>query len=240
MAVATQKGTPMPPTAPDAQGAQASEPPRRKVSLAERAYVTLEEEIVTLRRPPGNVLSEAQLASDLGMGRTPVREALQRLSEEGLVTVLPQRGVLVSQISQSSYIEMIEVRRPLERTLAALAARRATPEQRARFGDMADGFAQAAAQSDLDAFMTFDRDFNVLLKTAAQNTYGAAMMRLIQAHSRRFFFRYRDIARLEETATLHEAMARAICDGDADRAAAACDDLMNHNESFARESLRTL
>ena len=212
---------------------------RRRVTLAEHAYATLEEEIVTLRRAPGSVLSEGRLAGELDIGRTPVREALQRLAAEGLVTILPQRGILVSQIDQRSYLGLIEARRPLERTLADLAARRATLEERARFAELAARFREAAREGDLEGFMGHDRDFNQLLKQAARSEFCTKMMGLIQGLSRRFFFRFRAIARLDETAALHADMAAAVADGDGGAAAAACDQLMDHNERFAVESLRS-
>ncbi|MEE8122944.1 MAG: GntR family transcriptional regulator, partial [Alphaproteobacteria bacterium] len=70
-----------------------------KLSLTDRAYNQLEELVVTLRLEPGAVLSEGVLASELGFGRTPIREALQRLAREGLVVILPRKGILVSEIN---------------------------------------------------------------------------------------------------------------------------------------------
>src|SRR5277367_6085233 len=68
-------------------------------SLTERAYRELEEQIVTLRLAPGSPVSEASLSKRLGIGRTPVREALQRLARERLVVILPRRGILVSEVN---------------------------------------------------------------------------------------------------------------------------------------------
>ena len=93
-------------------------------SLTDRAYVALEEMICTLRLEPGEVLSEGALSETLGIGRTPVREALQRLAREGLVTVLPRRGVLVSEFNVKKQLRMLEVRRELERLMARSAASR--------------------------------------------------------------------------------------------------------------------
>src|SRR5689334_4351846 len=74
------------------------------VTLTEKAYAQIEELIVTLQLPPGTVLSELVLADRLGIGRTPIREALQRLSRDGLVNILPRRGVLVSDIDLRSQL----------------------------------------------------------------------------------------------------------------------------------------
>ena len=91
------------------------------VTLTDKAYAQIEEQIVTLQLPPGTVLSELVLADRLGIGRTPIREALHRLSRDGLVNILPRRGVLVSEIDLRSQLRLLEVRRELERLMARAA-----------------------------------------------------------------------------------------------------------------------
>src|SRR5687767_1581994 len=80
-------------------------------SLTDRAYTEIEELIVTLQLAPGSVLSEQMLSERLAIGRTPIREALQRLAREGLVMILPRRGVMVSAIDVKSQLRLLEVRR---------------------------------------------------------------------------------------------------------------------------------
>jgi len=92
------------------------------------------------------VVSEAILSRRLGVGRTPVREALQRLAREWLVVILPRRGIVVSDIDPVRQLRLLEARREIERFLARCAARRATPAQRALFQDIAAGMDQAAAR----------------------------------------------------------------------------------------------
>src|SRR5271168_3823387 len=86
-------------------------------TLTDKAYRALEEEIVTLRIPPGTVVSEAILSRRLGVGRTPVREALQRLAREWLVIIMPRRGIVVSEIDPVRQLRLLEVRREIERLL---------------------------------------------------------------------------------------------------------------------------
>ena len=88
-------------------------------SLTDRAYGELEELIVTLKLAPGAAVSEAELSSRLRIGRTPIREALQRLARERLVTILPRRGIVVSEINVARQLRLHEVRRELERSGAA-------------------------------------------------------------------------------------------------------------------------
>jgi DNA-binding GntR family transcriptional regulator len=106
-------------------------------TLTDRAYRLLEELIVTLALPPETILSEQSLAARLEIGRTPIREALQRLARDGLVVILPRRGILVSQINLKTQMRLLEVRRELERLMAKGAAERATPEESASFATIA-------------------------------------------------------------------------------------------------------
>src|SRR5580698_10214503 len=113
-------------------------------TLTDKAYRALEEEIVTLRIAPGTVVSEAILSRRLGVGRTPVREALQRLAREWLVVILPRRGIVVSEIDPVRQLRLLEARREIERFLARSAARRATDTQRNHFREIAAGMDRAA------------------------------------------------------------------------------------------------
>src|SRR6516225_5917127 len=131
---------------------------RRAESLTEQAYRVIEEQIVTLRLKPGDVLSEQSLSATTKFGRTPIREALQRLSREGLITILPRKGVLVSDINPRNQLLLLEVRRELERLLSRAGAERATPEQRTALQEIARGMDQAAKHNDDIAFMRLDRE----------------------------------------------------------------------------------
>ena len=86
-------------------------------TLTDRAYRELEEMIVTLQISPGTVLSEQALSGRLKIGRTPIREALQRLARDGLVVIMPRRGIMVSEINLRLQLRLLEVRRELERHL---------------------------------------------------------------------------------------------------------------------------
>ena len=99
-------------------------------SLAEQAYRLFEEQLVTLRLAPGELIGEKDLVNIAGIGRTPVREAIQRLSAEGLLQVLPRKGLMVTPLRRSDLSQIIEARRVLERLMVVKAAERATPDQR--------------------------------------------------------------------------------------------------------------
>jgi len=132
-------------------------------TLAERAYAILEEMIVTLVLAPGCSVSESELAKKLNIGRTPIREALQRLAMDKLVTIHPSRGVFVSEINVKTQLLLLETRRALECLIARSASRRATPEERATLRDIADGMDKAARVDDDVGFMRHDRMLNELI-----------------------------------------------------------------------------
>ena len=208
------------------------------VTLTDKAYAQIEEQIVTLQLPPGTVLSELVLAERLGIGRTPIREALHRLSRDGLVNILPRRGVLVSEIDLRSQLRLLEVRRELERLMARAAAERATEEERAQFVEIAKGMQRASDKEDDISFMRLDQQMNSLISLAARNEFASRSMGLMHGLSRRFWYQhYKEAADLPLCARLHAAVAGAIADRDPDRAAEASDRLIEYIESFARSTL---
>jgi len=207
-------------------------------SLTDRAYAELEEMIVTLQLAPGTAVSEAELSSHLGIGRTPIREALQRLARERLVVILPRRGVMVSEINVSQQLRLHEARRELERLIARTAARRATDTQRTRFRELARNFEKSARVNDDVAFMRTDREFNLLCSSAAHNEFTAGAMSLMHGLSRRFWYlHYKQAADMPLTAKLHADIARAIADNDEELAASASDRLLDVIEKFTRDTV---
>jgi DNA-binding GntR family transcriptional regulator len=208
------------------------------VTLTDKAYAQIEEQIVTLQLPPGTVLSELVLADRLGIGRTPIREALHRLSRDGLVNILPRRGVLVSEIDLRSQLRLLEVRRELERLMARGAAERATEEERAQFAEIAKGMQRASDKEDDISFMRLDQQMNSLISLSARNEFASRSMGLMHGLSRRFWYQhYKQAADLPLCARLHAAVAGAIAERDPERAAAASDRLIEYIESFARSTL---
>src|SRR5690606_3841272 len=129
-------------------------------TLNEEAYRRLEEMIVTLELLPGSVVSEATLSERLGIGTTPIREALQRLAREYLVTILPRRGVVVTRVDVRMQLEVLETRRELDRLIARAAARRGTATERQEIGALAERIARTARKGDIRRFVQIDRDLN--------------------------------------------------------------------------------
>ena len=211
---------------------------KRGVSLTELAYLELEERIATLQLAPGEIISENQLAEALGIGRTPIREALQRLAREGLVIIMPRRGIVVSEINVQNQLEMLRLRREVERLVASLAASRATETERTEFKHIAEGMRRAASKSDDVAFMRLDWELNKLLAQSSRNEYAQRALSLTYGLSRRFWYmHYKKVLDLPFNARLHAELAEAIAAGKERDASDALDELIDYIEAFTRSSL---
>lgn len=208
--------------------------------LPDLAYEQIEEAIVTLRIRPGTSVSELTLSKATGIGRTPIREAIQRLARENLIFVLPQRGLLVPQIDVSKQLRLLETRREIERLLCRSAAKRGSPEQRKSFARLAIGFTVAGKANDDVSFIRLDREFNELCLSSANNEFTEGAMRLMNGLSRRFwYYHYKQAADLPEISKLHAALSSAIADADPVAAANACDKLIDNIEAFTRSTVMT-
>lgn len=208
---------------------------------AQKAYDAIEGMIVTLELAPGSRISEAALSRQLGIGRTPVREALQRLAYERLIQILPRAGGIVSEVDLPAQFKLIEVRRELERILVRRAARLATPDVGKAFIDLARRFEKIAQRDDGDQFVDVDREFNTLVYETAQNNFAADAMVPLQSQTRRFWYlyfrRFGDLARVCE---LHADIARAIAAQDEEKACAASDRLIDYVEDYSYRTMRAL
>ncbi len=205
-------------------------PPRREPSQAEQAFNILETDLVTLELPPGESLREQQLVERVGFGRTPVREAVQRLSSLGLLRVLPRKGLVVTPVKREELSRIVEVRRVLERLLVVKAAERATHDQRRALRGLAvhlDGLSD-----DLARFMRLDRHLDQLLLTACANAYLEQALAPLHAHCRRLWYMNLPHVDLSSAATFHAALARSVADGDGAGAIRALNGIMNILETL--------
>lgn len=208
------------------------------VTLSDVAYSRIEEMITALRLAPGQAVSETYLSSTLGIGRTPVREALQRLARERLVVIHPRRGVVVSEINIKNQLKLLELRRELERLIARVAARRSTADERKTMREIAENMEKAATNNDEMLFMRLDRKFDLLFVKLARNEFLSDAIQPLQGLSRRFWYmHYKSAADMPRTAKLHADVARAIADGDERVAMQASDNLVDYIEAFTKSTL---
>ena len=136
-----------------------------------------------------------------------------------------------------SQLRLLEVRRELERLISRSGARRATAGERDQFRRIAANFEKSAKANDDIAFMRIDREFNTLQAAATHNEFAIGAMGLMHGLSRRFWYiHYKQAADMPLTAKLHADIARAIADGDEERAAKATDKLLDAIEQFTRHT----
>jgi DNA-binding GntR family transcriptional regulator len=126
---------------------------------------------VTLRLPPGTVLREEELMSDLEIGRTPLREAIKRLALENLVAVQPRSATYVTSVDAADIVHIAEVRAELEAHAAELAARRIDGPMRERFAALLDQVRASASAPGANALMGLDESIHRLVWAAARNPY---------------------------------------------------------------------
>lgn len=193
--------------------------------VAARAYRMLERMIVTLELPPASVTTEGALIQRLGLGRTPVREAIQRLAWEGLIDVRPRAGLAVAPLHVSDWLRVLDARRGVEVVLARSAARFVTRPVAEHFHAAALAMQKAVLDDDPMQFLDADKQLDEAMARAADNTFAARVAAPLQTHSRRFWYRYQS-ASLAASAEHHVHVIRAILDGDEAGAAAETERLM--------------
>jgi DNA-binding GntR family transcriptional regulator len=205
-------------------------------SLAEKAYVAIRRLIVALELGPGSVINERELVEQLGIGRTPVREALRRLAHEGLVEVYPRRGMFVTDVDVRKLAFVSEVRVALEPEAARLAAERATDAERAELQELLDEL--DAAGADDHALMALDERIHRAVYRCARNDLLATTLEQYYVLALRIWTIALDRQHeLNDAVQGHRALLEAIHDGDGERAAAT---MRAHVEDFEQAMRRVL
>jgi DNA-binding GntR family transcriptional regulator len=200
-------------------------------SLSDQAYYRIRELIVSLELAPGSIVDERSLMAELGIGRTPVREALRRLARESLVEVHPRRGMFVSSVEVGDLAALSEVRATLESFAAGVAAERRTsgdlPETDALLGELA-----APGPHDERALIGLDQRLHRHVYRCTHNPFLEETLDRFYVLTLRIWFMALDrVARLDEAVHEHRELLEAIRDGDS-RAASAV--MRRHIVGFER------
>jgi len=207
-------------------------------SLAGKAYKALEEKIVMLQLAPGEVYTEKDLAAIVGLGRTPVRDALLRLEHDQLVSVIPRQGILILPLDFERDLLALDLRAVVERIVVERATRLATPVERKRLARMADEMEKAAETKDMLAFTRLDDAFHGFIANCAHQPFAAKTLEPLHSLSRRagtILFRRNFDREIDEASRTHYVLMRAIADGNLDRADAAFDDLIDRARRVTME-----
>jgi DNA-binding GntR family transcriptional regulator len=200
-------------------------------SLAEKAYTLLEEKLVTLQLVPGSLVSEGDLIEMSGIGRTPVREAIQRLAQQEMFEVIPRKGLLVAEVSRSGMMNILETRKPLERLVVHRAALNARDDQRSALSAVARQLANAHER--FDEFLRLDHALDELLDECSGNPFTAAALAPLRTHSRRFWYFHRTQIQLSDAISAHAQVARLVARRDFSGAQKASDAIIAVLERLA-------
>jgi DNA-binding GntR family transcriptional regulator len=180
-------------------------------SLFDQAYNEIKLRIITCGYRPGEVLSESAISAELKIGRTPVHQAIHRLMMDGLITIMPRKGVMVVPAGVDEVMEIIDVRLVTECYCARLAADRANDSELQHLQRIVDASEKVTNQRDVEKMMLFDREFHDTLARAARNTVLADVLRSLHERSLRFWFiSLRDPDHHRNVLAQHRAIVAAL------------------------------
>jgi DNA-binding GntR family transcriptional regulator len=212
-----------------------SAPPKRPnpataSSLRDAAYDAIKHRIITCTFRPGEYINELQLSSVLKIGRTPVHQALDRLMIEGLVEVIPRKGVIVKPVSLNEVLQIIEVRLINEPFCSRLAAEHADDSDLSEVAEVLKRAKYWASLRNVENMMLLDREFHLLVARSSKNEVLADLLRSLHERSLRFWFISLNApTQYESVHNQHDAIFAAIRQRDPDEAECA---MRIHIESF--------
>jgi DNA-binding GntR family transcriptional regulator len=192
------------------------EPKFANVTLAQQVYTHLRQGILENAYPPAAPLPEEALAARLNVSRVPVREALRRLASEGLVTLVPRQGAVVSSLSRKQFLDAYRLRGALEALAVRLAIPQLTADDLDRLSDIDAEMKTAAAAGDPEAFFAANAAFHAVFIDRAGNDYLRATYEPLMDQMRRYRSPSADLrGGLERSIEEHEAILAAVRAGDA-------------------------
>jgi GntR family transcriptional regulator, rspAB operon transcriptional repressor len=221
---------------PSSGGAAQRRPPR--LSIRDQAYEAIKDRIITLQFKPGECINEASVSELLGLGRTPVHQAIDRLMLEEMVEVIPRKGVIVKPVILSDVLQMVDVRMINEAQCARLAAERADSGHIEKLEKVVGEARRAIGKRDIHAMMMLDRQFHLAVAAASKNFVLAELLRKLNERSLRFWFiSFTTPDHHTNFQAQHEAIFEAIGSHDPDGAEQA---MRVHVEAFRKSVMRHL
>lgn len=203
-------------------------------SLSSVAYERLKRLIVSVELPPGTIVNEEELRLRLGIGRTPIREALQRLERDHLVTIIPRRGVLVSPIDVGDLALLYESRSILEPYVHRLAAARGTERHWKTMQDAIDIADELGTDAAWTELLHADRVCHEQVWEAADNRFLTQTLEMLYTQSERLWHQYvRNVSDLRSALVEHRVILDALRNGDGQNAA---DLIEGHVRSFENQT----
>jgi DNA-binding GntR family transcriptional regulator len=191
------------------------------------AYLRLERLIVTLELAPGSMVTEKQLIALSGLGRTPVREAIQKLEWQGLIAVRPRAGLQITALDPAHPAMIYQTRRQLEPLAARLMAGHIDARAREALIACAKAMTECSVTGDKAGFLDADKLFDEILERTCPNPFIVQALSALQTHARRYWFDAADDKALDTSVNLHVKVIRALLQSDPDAAEAAMRDLID-------------
>jgi len=192
--------------------------------LREIVYEELKMQILKGQIVPGTRMMEVEMAEEMGVSRTPIREAIRKLEKEGLVTIEPRKGAYASQISTKDMVDILEVRQNMEGLAAYYAALRMNDEQKKRLAEISDAYNKAVIENNTPDMIKFDTAFHHLIVEGSGNKMLVHMIEQLQELVLRFrYLYYDDFRRAEKMPREHKMIYDAILNGDTEKARKAAD-----------------
>jgi DNA-binding GntR family transcriptional regulator len=204
------------------------------IPLSQQAYIQIKDMIVTLELAPGSVIDETDLQNQLQLGRTPIREALKRLALESLVSIVPRRGIFVTNIGINDVQRLLEVRLELELLATRLAAQRGTDEHWQRMEKLVIDPQELNNENDND-LIRIDEAFHEIIYEASDNRFlHDAITVLLTLNERLWYYFLPDIGGFERTNHDHRMIWESLKAGNGDQAA----EQMKHHILSSQDRLR--
>lgn len=199
-------------------------PSRQPDSLAEYAYASVKEKIIFHEFKGGDAIDELMLAKDLELSRTPVREAVQRLAQEGLLRIIPRKGVLVTELTLDLMRQVFEARSPCEVQIVRLAAKRADENEIKEMSDALAEMNSLIPERRFKELLEADRKFHMALARAAKNRLLYEMFEKVYSLGLRFWYLAlleKSVSEVRQEISLHMTLLKAVKAKDPDAAARA-------------------
>jgi len=183
--------------------------------LGNIVYESLKESILNGSLKPGEKLMESRIAEDLGVSRTPVREAIRKLEKEKYVKMIPRKGAYVEDLTMEDILEVLEIRIVLEGLASKLADRNITEEMKDRIRKNMKSFDNASTELDRKELISLDEKFHHIIYQSSGNKKLNEIVRELQDQFQRFRLSYfNELSSYMKLANSHNKLYEAIIDGD--------------------------
>ena len=209
--------------------------------LREIVYEELKRQILVGEIAPGTRMMAVELAEDMGVSRTPVREAIRKLEKEGLVTIEPRRGAYASDISIKDMVDVLEVRQMLEGMAASMAAQKVTEEEKLDFVEANSAYKNAVKKGNIEEIIRYDELFHQLIVSYSGNKTLNQLLSQVQELALRFrYIYYDDFSRYENMPVEHEEIEEAIISGDTQKAKVVAEEHVERLKKFVIDEGKNL